>query len=318
VAVPDLLNRGFIISRRAAQPAGGGGRTFIVTGLHRSGTSLVAAMLQQAGLFIGSEINDIVYEDAEIARVLASRDAKALRQVIGARNANYRSWGFKQPMLCHDLRPEQLALFDDPHVIVTFRDPVAVAVRTMVSEYQEPAQSLRDTMADMNALMAFVGALQCPTLLLSYEKALTFREDFVGAIMQFCDLPQNEALRARLAGVIEPGRPQYVAGARRRYEGIVEGVQGDSLYGWCRLTHTTDPVALEVLVDGTPVLRLVADVFRQDLLDAGLGEGSHGFFVPLAELDTGADAVIGVKVAGHDVLLGNSGRRVSELLADSS
>jgi hypothetical protein len=317
MAVPDLLNRGFIISR-PTQKAAGSGRTFIVTGLHRSGTSLVAAMLQQAGLFIGSEINDIVYEDAEIARVLASRDAEALRQVIAARDANYRSWGFKQPMLCHDLRPEQLAQFHDPHVIVTFRDPVAVAVRTMVSEYQEAAHSLRDAMTDLNAMMAFVGALQCPTLLLSYEKALTFREDFVGAIMQFCDLPQNEALRARLAGVIEPGRPDYVAGARRRYEGILEGARGDSLYGWCRLTHTTEPVALEVLVDGTPVLRLVADVFRQDLLDAGIGEGSHGFFISLVEVNVAADAVIGIKVADHDVWLGNSGRRLSELLAGSS
>ena len=314
--MPDLLNRGFIISR-PTQHAAGSGRTFIVTGLHRSGTSLVAAMLQQAGLFIGSEINDIVYEDAEIARVLASRDADALRQLITARDANYRSWGFKQPMLCHDLRPEQLALFHDPHVIVTFRDPVAVAVRTMVSEYQEPAQSLRDAMTDLNAMMDFVAALQCPTLLLSYEKALTLRDDFVGAIMQFCDLPQNEALRARLAGVIEPGRPDYVAGARRRYEGILEGVQGDSLYGWCRLTHTTDPVALDVLVDGTPVLRLSAGVFRQDLQDAGIGQGSHGFCIPLDQLNAGADAVIGIKVADHDVWLGNSGRRLSELLAGS-
>ena len=56
-AVGDLINKGFILDQRSEEK----GRTFIVTGLYRSGTSLVASVLQQAGLFIGSDINDIVY-----------------------------------------------------------------------------------------------------------------------------------------------------------------------------------------------------------------------------------------------------------------
>ena len=68
----DLLNKGFIVSL-AGQQAAGAGRTFIVTGLLRSGTSLVASILSQAGLFIGTQINDIVYEDEEIAGTLTSR-----------------------------------------------------------------------------------------------------------------------------------------------------------------------------------------------------------------------------------------------------
>ena len=46
-AVGDLINRGFIINRPSSEP----GRTFIVTGLQRSGTSLVASILLNAGLF---------------------------------------------------------------------------------------------------------------------------------------------------------------------------------------------------------------------------------------------------------------------------
>jgi hypothetical protein len=272
----------------------------------------VAAMLQQAGLFIGSEINDIVYEDAEIARVLASRDAEALRQVIAARDANYRSWGFKQPMLCHDLRPEQLAQFHDPHVIVTFRDPVAVAVRTMVSEYQEAAHSLRDAMTDLNAMMAFVGALQCPTLLLSYEKALTFPREFADTIIRFCGIQPDATLLARLIALIEPNRQRYIGGARRRYEGLIEGVRGAHLYGWCRLSQSTEPVTLDVLVDDKVLFSLVADTFRQDLLDAGIGNGRHGFFVPIEMLHATPGSVIRVRVARHMIELDNSGKRLSE------
>jgi len=62
-APDDLINKGFIVNRQNAET----GRTFIVTGLHRSGTSLVAALLRQAGLFIGGDANDVVYEDQEIA-----------------------------------------------------------------------------------------------------------------------------------------------------------------------------------------------------------------------------------------------------------
>ena len=47
----DLTNRGVIINRPAG-PSLRGGRTLIVTGLYRSGTSLVATILRHAGIFM--------------------------------------------------------------------------------------------------------------------------------------------------------------------------------------------------------------------------------------------------------------------------
>ena len=66
-----------------------------------------------------------------------------LKPLIGERNAAYGTWGFKLPMLCQWLDHDDMALFNDPHVIVTFRDPVAIAVRASLSEYQEQMQALR-------------------------------------------------------------------------------------------------------------------------------------------------------------------------------
>jgi hypothetical protein len=310
----DLLNKGLIV--KPAEPAGNrpgrAGRTIIVTGLHRSGTSLVASILRQAGLFIGTEINDVVYEDEEIARILASRDAAALKRIIGERDHEYRSWGFKQPMLCRDLDAAQLALFNDPSVIVTFRDPVSMSVRTSLSEYQQPMQALCEAMSDLNAMMAFIAELRCPVLLLSYEKALTFPHDFVDAIIQFCGIPRNAALRARLIGVIEPNRPSYIIGARKRFEGTIDGVREGRLHGWCRLSHSIKPVALHVLVDERKVLSLLADNFRQDLLQAGIGRGNHGFSIALQALRAQPDAMIRIKVADIGVELDNSGKRLWE------
>lgn len=311
----DLLNKGFIVSQPAEDSAGTGsrgpGRTIIVTGLKRSGTSLVAAMLREAGMFMGSEINDIVHEGEEIARVLASGEAEALRRTIRDRDVDYLTWGFKLPMLSDRLEPGQISLFNNPHVIVPFRDPLAISVRNSLSEYQEPMRALLDSMRDLEAFVAFIGGLTCPCLLLSYEKMLAFPGELVDAITSFSGIPRNEALRHRLIGLIEPNRPTYIAGARRRYEGTVEGITGGHLYGWCNLTASAEPVSLDLFIDGEMVRNFVADTFRRDLLDAGIGKGGHGFSVDLSGLNLRQGAVIRVKVSHHGIELANSNRPVS-------
>jgi hypothetical protein len=305
-----LVNKGFIVDRPHAGGAGRGGRTFIVTGAYRSGTSLVASILRQVGIFMGADINDIVHEDEAVAKVVEARDRDGLKVLIGERNAAYGTWGFKLPMLCRWLDPDDMALFHDPHVIVPFRDAVAISVRASLSEYQEQMPALRQAADELGAMVAFADRLHCPKLLLSYEKALVFPGDFVDAITRFCDLPESEALRARLVGLIEPNRPSYIAGARRRYEGIIEGVTEGRLYGWCRLTGVADPVALELFADGQMVLDFVAGTFRQDLLDAGYGQGTHGFYLDLGKLGVKRSAVVRIKVAVHGMELENSGRRI--------
>jgi hypothetical protein len=313
--ISDLVNKGFIVDRPGASVPGGGGKTFIVTGLYRSGTSLVASVLRQVGIFMGSDINDIVHEDMEMAKVVETRNRAGLKLLIRERNAAYGTWGFKLPMLCESLDHADMALFNDPHVIVPFRDPVAMSVRTSLSEYREPMQALRKASEDQAAMMAFVDRLGCPKLLLSYEKSLVFPGDFVDAITQFCGLPRSDMLRDRLTRLIEPNRETYIAGARRRYEGIIEGVTGGCLYGWCRLSGVPDPVALDLFVDDQLVLEFVADSFRQDLLDAGYGRGCHGFYLDLHKLGLRPNSVIRIRDSVHAIELDNSGRRVRDYAA---
>jgi len=171
---------------------------------------------------------------------------------------------------------------------------------------------LHAAIAEQVALLDFVDSLACPNLLLSYEKALTLPDDFVDVVMHFCDIAVEASARSRLLALIEPNRPQYIATARRRFEGLIEGVRGGQLYGWCRLTASHDPVALEVLVDDRVALSVVADTFRQDLLDAGLGTGSHGFFIGIEALQSKPDSLIRVRVARQGTELGNSGTRLCD------
>src|SRR5271168_3177873 len=144
----DLTNKGVIINRPTG-PSARGGRTLIVTGLYRSGTSLVASILRNAGIFMGRQINDAVFEDQEMGATLRSGDAGALRRLIDERNASHGTWGFKLPELHTHLHPGQLALFDNAHLIVTFRDIAAIAVRNSLSEYKDATTALRDAVSQL-------------------------------------------------------------------------------------------------------------------------------------------------------------------------
>lgn len=97
------------------------------------------------------------------------------------------------------------------------------------------------------------------------------------AIQTFCDRPRSDVLRDRLVGLIEPNRQTYIAQARRRFEGVINGVTDGRLHGRCRLTGAVDPVTLDLLLGDKIVLTFRADALRQDLLDAGFGVGNHGF-----------------------------------------
>jgi hypothetical protein len=306
----DLVNKGVIVIHPDARVPGPGGRTFIVTGLHRSGTTLITAILRQVGVFMGAEINDIVHEDEAIAKLLIGQDDGALTRLIEERNAAYGTWGFKFPMLCQPLGPDDMSRFSDPHIIVSFRDPVSIAMRTSLSEYQDPMRAMRAAVDDQAAMLAFVERSRCPALLLSYEKSLMFPGDFIDALLGFCDLPRGDVLRDKLVHLIEPNRPNYIAQARRRYEGMLDGVRDGRLYGWCRLTASNEPVTLDLFVDDRPVLTVHADRFRQDLLDAGFGSGHHAFSVALDRLQARPESVIRIKVAARGIELGNSGRRL--------
>jgi hypothetical protein len=70
--VDDLINNGLILHGQPTER----GRTFIVTGLNRSGTSLVNSILQEAGLFMGGQINDVVYQGGVVFSVIEQLRAR--------------------------------------------------------------------------------------------------------------------------------------------------------------------------------------------------------------------------------------------------
>ena len=101
--------------------------------------------------------------------------------------------------------------------------------------------------------------------------------------------------------------------ARADFRGYVEHLRDGALLGWAfdpaRPQHRP---MVRVLLDGVVALTASADEFRQDLRDAGIGDGAYGFTVALPrEAHWRDSARISVCVGPMDaeMTLGWAGRR---------
>jgi hypothetical protein len=306
----SILNQGMIAHAplRRGRRRAGSEKTVLVTGLARSGTSMLAAMLQEAGVWMGDHVYEPINEDAEITQMLRARDFTRLDALIRRQNAKTPIWGFKMPDLHQFLQHDELDRFRNPHLIAIFRDPIAVAARNALSEQADGVEA-------MHSIAQFVRASRLPFLLLSYEKALLFPQVFIDTVLTFCGIVPDEAKQARLRRHIQPNRMQYVLTSKRAFEGHLEGVRNGRLYGWARHIGNLTPVLLDLLIDDRLAATFQSGEFRDDLLAAGVGNGNHAFFLDLGEHHVKDSSVIRVRVTRRTFELANSGRSVAALKA---
>ena len=308
------LNTGVIVRRDgAAKSRDGGKRTIVVTGVARSGTSLVASVLKAAGLHMGDFLHDVVQEDAQMLEIVRSRDTALLRALIQQRNTKHPRWGFKIPNLHAYLRYDELGLFRNPHMIAIYRDPVAIAMRNALSEHTDQLQGVIAAAGAMQAMTRFAEKAACPLLLLSYEKVVSVPSLLVDSVLDFCGISLSAAKRKALLEHVKPNNPEYLVVASRRFLGRIDGLMDGALYGWCCEENRLEPVRLEVLANDRTLEAFLADRYRADLAGGGVGNGCHGFSIDLGHHKIPADAVIRVKIAGRLLDLENSGQRLDRL-----
>jgi hypothetical protein len=313
----DLSNRGITyVNRPTTSPAMAGlrpPRTYILTGLACSGTSMLAQALRAAGIFIGAAADHIVHEDVEIGQALQNRDMAALGRIIHNRNTAHQVWAFKRPDLHEVAGPETIEAFRNPHLVVTFRDAAAVAQRNVMSEKRDGWAMFEAAARGQLALTAFLRQLKCPMMLVSYEKALAFPEHFVEALGEF--LGQPGPVSQKMRGAVEPDRGEYIRAYRRQFQGAIDYVADGILSGWARDVASPVPVPLTLLLDDQPVLNFAADQMRPDLAALGFGGGRHGFAVSVRAFLHRPHAIARVQITGRTFELEKSGKPLAQLIA---
>ncbi len=103
--------------------------------------------------------------------------------------------------------------------------------------------------------------------------------------------------------------------------GHFDGANCNSLSGWAwDGSQPNTPVVVEIYNGNTLVQgNILANNFRQDLLDAYIGNGVHGFNIPLpAALKDGGSHWISVRIAGCSTNLNNSPKNISGCTGSSA
>lgn len=314
----DYQNKGLISLHQATGSSGPSDtRTLIVTGVARSGTSMVARVLHGAGVFMGEHLDDVVFEDQELGALFAQPtfDPDRLRDLVRQRDRVHSVWGFKRPQLRMQ-GPNGIDLFRNPSVVVMVRDPVAVAERYAIAEHLALSHSLSVAMKDLQQMMQFAETITCPVLLVSYEKATRQPDRFIARLLDFCGLDLSPAEQEGLLPLVEPDRPAYIETARRVLAGYIDCIDDTTLVGWAHQFGLAEPLTVNVLRDGTPIADCVADQYRGDLAASGIGSGRHGFTLDLSRLRFTRNSRVSVIIAGRSFVLNNSGATVAELGAN--
>jgi len=197
-------------------------RTFIVLGSPRGGTSMTAGMLRIAGVNMGDNIDednnedqDFLFHKGNYAGLSKARAPKGflpqVKSLIKGNNEKYDIWGWKDP-LCSLYIDKVIGELVNPHFLIVTRDISAIAMRERAT--RKNTLSANDTISkftirklqmahDLYArAIAFTEANEYPTMLISYERSLRYKERLGSSVLDFVRPDLSSSERKELIGKI--------------------------------------------------------------------------------------------------------------------
>ncbi len=244
-------------------------KTVIVLGLGRGGTSMVAGVLAKLGIYMGDGL-DSRYQDQTLLDAVNRGDKAKARVTINERNQRYPVWGTKKLRLWRYDK-----LFREPVYVVVFRDLLANANRRQQLFNVSLLNEMFKLLGLSVNLLFFLKCCKRPMLLVSYEKALIYPEEFVNTLAEFIGVHNPDAVTAAI-DFIRPSPNAYTtspvhyrhAQATRTLVGYIDEVDTTKVYGWALDTTQTNAVSLELLINGRLIQTCQADLPRPDVADA--------------------------------------------------
>ena len=302
-----------VVFRKGMALPQGEPRTLIVVGPARSGTTMIAKMLHDLGIFMGEGLGSTCQDAAmsEISRALfhgrIDISHPRIEEVLRGRDRLFTVWGWK---FTDHLFEALYAKTRNPHLILVFRDPVAIATRESVLQGRSVVSSFRRAVGQLADFGHLLASTAYPCLAVSYERALKRKPELVDALLDFAGTSAAPQARERASALAQPGSLDYLRETRAPdVEGMIDEV-GAHIEGWLRCPHLPDKrVAFTLLIDGKPLCRGIADRFRADLEQEFNNDGRCAFAVPVPEyLRDGRKHRVHVEVfEAADHAIGNNG-----------
>lgn len=316
-------------------PPRSSGSTIIVSGAARSGTSMVAAALDAAGVWLGDNLDGISFEDVDLAyaaerpvplhrrplqavrareqwrSVMRGLDIAGFASAVAGRDSRHATWGFKRPNIVQRLGRDGLALFREPRLVLCLRDPVALAQRAVMAEGVDLDEALRNARIQVDEAMRAAQASRYPTLLVSFEKAKLDRDGFLDELFDFCGLAVDRSSYPEIHASVARAGEKYSRIAAAPTVGFLDKPLGWSLSGWCAAPGSTRPDAVDVLADGSKLVTTRANRYRPDLVITGCRTAYRGFQVDLHALGLKGSEMIEVVLSGTSIRLHDSGYQLA-------
>jgi hypothetical protein len=156
----------------------------------------------------------------------------------------------------------------------------------------------------------FLATTRLEAMAFSMRKAKEFPEATVQALADFAG--ERPTLHQLANAAMRLGRPQLRLAQRPVRKALIGGVKFglDGIYkhgrvsGWVRRVLSDERLEVRAVIGGDEVARVLADVYRPDLEQAGGGDGAHGFVIDLGQVVGTEPVRVAVRTVEGDIQLG--------------
>ncbi|MFL6678607.1 MAG: hypothetical protein ACJ8IK_09710 [Burkholderiaceae bacterium] len=196
-------------------------RKILITGLGRSGTSAIAALLRSCDFYFGEDAGAIVLESPAMHKLAVEGQTDALRAQLETWEASRPRIAWKDPKLYARSAQFVESLPDDWLLIVTFRDPASIAMRRVYSDKVDFVDSMRHCILHQGRLCEFAATSNKSVLWVSYERLMLEPARTLEGLMERLDLgdfpaPSTSELQDAMSGHRQAYRDKHDAKARQR------------------------------------------------------------------------------------------------------
>lgn len=164
-------------------------RTYIVFGTARGGTTMVAGVMRGFGLDMGPQIEPRNQESAPFMHEIPTEQ---MRESLREYNEQHQIWGWKNPYAI-DYLPEIWSEIRNPHLICVMRDAVANGQGLHRWEDFGATRAVREVLQRQTRNMDMISERDCPSLMISYEKAISEPDFFVEELGQWLGIEVKKA-----------------------------------------------------------------------------------------------------------------------------
>lgn len=286
---------------------------YIVVGVGRGGTSVIAASLHTLGITLGDNFNLPNYEDTQMSAAFRSRNWKELKQLISSSESKYLKFAWKLPDSNKQLKRIN-HYFSNPRYIFVYRDIFAIANRKNLAKNDDILTTMQSSLASYNRIIKFIKKNKISALHISYEKLLQNKYEYAQELALFCNIPASEELLQKIGTLIEPSPDGYTTWTETSlqltklrqsgYDGYIDTISEDSISGWLLQINNKEPITIELLINDQHKLDFKCNNFRQDLIGAKKSTtGNAGFNITLESGHINKNDTITIKVKGHAACL---------------